>query len=105
MLNTSKMLIFAPVINYVVTIESKQGAVIRRKYKQNMSIKQISIVKIPSATETLKNMPVGEKQLCTHTMMTLSSVRMAATRLKKDGYEYEVTVDPLSPRYYIKRLR
>lgn len=70
-----------------------------------MSMKQISIVKIPSAAETLKNMPIGEKQMCTHTMMTLGSIRTAASRLKSEGYEFEVTVDPLSPRYYIERLK
>lgn len=105
MLNTSKMLIFAPVINGVITIESKQGAVIRRKYKQNMSIKQISIVKTPNATETLKAMPIGDKQMCTHTMLTIGSVRTAASRLKNEGYEFEVTIDSLSPRFYIKRLK
>lgn len=70
-----------------------------------MSNKQISIVKIPSAAETLKQMPIGEKQMCTHTMLTLSSVRTAATRLKNEGYEFEVTIDSLSPRFYIKRLK
>lgn len=66
---------------------------------------QIKVVKIPSATETLSNLNVGDCGFIKTRNLKLTSIRSAVRYLATQGLEFECSEKGLVNEVFIKRIK
>lgn len=68
-------------------------------------IKDVKVIKMPSAVETLKAMRIGETRAVKYRQFKQNVVRSAMSKLKTQGYLFEGTEKGLFDRIIVTRLK
>lgn len=69
------------------------------------TVKDGKFITRPSLVQTLRSLPMKTPRRFSVKQFKLTSVRSAATILKKDGYEFSISEKGMIDEYVITRLR
>ena len=67
--------------------------------------KRVKIVRKPSIGETLKMLEIGRATLFTIRDWKTQAARVAASELKKKGYDFTITEEGMVDEYIVTRLK
>jgi hypothetical protein len=66
---------------------------------------KVKIVSKPSLSYTLKSLEIGSPTLFANREFKVQVCRVAASELKKKGFEYKITEEGLVDEYIVTRLK